>query len=57
MEGDSLYVVKDLLAHSSISVTERYAHLSPDQRRAAVQRLLPLQRGRPDCRNVANLLT
>jgi len=40
MEGVSLYVVKDLLGHSSIAVTERYAHLSPDQGRAAVQRIL-----------------
>ncbi|WP_269764928.1 tyrosine-type recombinase/integrase [Burkholderia ubonensis] len=39
MEGVSLYVVKDLLGHSSITVTERYAHLSPDQGRMAVQRL------------------
>lgn len=42
MEGVSLYVVKDLLGHSSITVTERYAHLSPDHGRAAVQKLLPL---------------
>lgn len=41
MDGVSLYVVKDLLGHSSISVTERYAHLAPDQGRAAVQQLLP----------------
>lgn len=40
MEGVSLYVVRDLLGHSSVSVTERYAHLSPDQGRAAVQALL-----------------
>lgn len=40
MEGVSLYVVKDLLGHSSITVTERYAHLSPDEGRAAVQKLL-----------------
>lgn len=40
MDGVSLYVVKDLLGHSSISVTERYAHLSPDQGRLAVQSLL-----------------
>lgn len=39
--GVSLYVVKDLLGHSSITVTERYAHLSPDQARSAVQLLLP----------------
>lgn len=40
MAGASLYVVKDLLGHSSITVTERYAHLSPDQGRSAVQLLL-----------------
>ncbi|ONC56423.1 integrase [Burkholderia pseudomallei] len=39
MEGVSLYVVKDLLGHSSITVAERYAHLSPDHGRAAVQKL------------------
>lgn len=38
----SLYVVKDLLGHSSITVAERYAHLSPDHGREAVQKLLPL---------------
>ena len=42
MDGVSLYVVRDLLGHSSVAVTERYAHLSPDQCRAAVQGLLPL---------------
>ncbi|MDN7423758.1 tyrosine-type recombinase/integrase [Burkholderia dolosa] len=41
MDGVSLYVVKDLLGHSSVAVTERYAHLSPDQGRLAVQRILP----------------
>ncbi|MGG1945518.1 site-specific integrase [Trinickia sp. NRRL B-1857] len=40
MDGVSLYVVKDLLGHSSISVTERYAQLSPDQGWLAVQQLL-----------------
>jgi integrase/recombinase XerD len=40
MDGVSLYVVKELFGHSSISVTERYVHLSPDQGRAAVQKLL-----------------
>lgn len=38
--GVSLYVVKDLLGRSSISVTERYAHLSSDRGRMAVQGLL-----------------
>lgn len=39
MSGESLYVVKDLLGHSSITVTERYAHLAPKQGAQAVQRL------------------
>lgn len=41
MQGESLYVVKQLLRHSSIKVTERYAHLAPEQTASAVQRLLP----------------
>jgi integrase/recombinase XerD len=35
----SLHVIRDLLGHSPVSVTERYAHLSPDEGRNAVQRL------------------
>lgn len=41
MQGESIYVVKELLGHSSITQTEIYAHLAPDQAAAAVQRLLP----------------
>ncbi|MFC0398591.1 tyrosine-type recombinase/integrase [Paraburkholderia rhizosphaerae] len=40
MAGVSLYVVKDLLGHSSVVVTERYAHLAPHVGRSAVQLLL-----------------
>lgn len=36
MDGVPLATVRDLLGHSSITVTERYAHLAPDQIRAAV---------------------
>jgi integrase len=37
--GVDLYQVRDLLGHSSIVLTERYAHLAPHQKRAAVKLL------------------
>jgi integrase len=37
--GQQLTAVRDLLGHSSIQMTERYAHLSPDNVRAAVSAL------------------
>lgn len=41
MAGVPLEVVRDLLGHSSVTVTERYAHLAPARIRSAVQQLLP----------------
>lgn len=41
MAGVPLGVVRDLLGYSSVTVTERYANLAPDQIQNAVQRLLP----------------
>ncbi|WP_232429228.1 tyrosine-type recombinase/integrase [Burkholderia ubonensis] len=37
MAGVSLYVVKDLLEHASVMVTERYAYLAPHMGREAVR--------------------
>ena len=37
--GVPLNTVRDLLGHSSIAMTLRYAHLAPDQRREAVDKL------------------
>ncbi|MHA6847155.1 tyrosine-type recombinase/integrase [Ralstonia syzygii] len=41
MAGTPLQTVRDLLGHSSVTVTERYAHLAPEQLHGAVQRILP----------------
>lgn len=38
----SLYVVKDLLGHSSIAVTERYAHLCAARGAVGGAALLPV---------------
>ncbi|MET0087966.1 MAG: site-specific integrase [Sedimenticola sp.] len=37
MKGVSLYTVRDLLGHSSITLTERYAHLAPAAHKAAIE--------------------
>ena len=39
MRGKSLKAVQELLGHESIEMTLRYAHLSPDVKREAVQSL------------------
>lgn len=44
MAGVDLYVVKELLGHSTIVMTERYAHLAPEHRAAAVERLVEARR-------------
>ncbi len=39
MNGTDLYVVKDLLGHSTIQLTERYAHLAPERHKQALEGL------------------
>jgi integrase len=38
-KGTPLYTVSKLMGHSSIRMTERYAHLAPDTQRAAAMEL------------------
>ncbi len=42
MDGVDIYTVKDLLRHKSIEMTMRYAHLAPEHRKAAVERMAHL---------------
>jgi site-specific recombinase XerD len=39
MEGVDLYTVSQLLGHSSIEVTQIYAHLTKDHMKASTERL------------------
>jgi len=40
MNGVDLYTVKDLLGHSDFAMTQRYAHLAPEHKAAAVEKLV-----------------
>ncbi len=44
MEGVPLHVIKELAGHKTIQMTERYAHLMPDVRRKAVEKVFNLLR-------------
>jgi hypothetical protein len=46
MAGVDLRTVAELMGHSSIQMTMRYAHLAPQHNRAAVDRLVPLSEPR-----------
>jgi site-specific recombinase XerD len=39
IRGESLQTIKELMGHRRISQTQRYAHLSPDMKRQAVEGL------------------
>ena len=39
MSGSDLLTVKELMGHATLDMTLRYAHLAPDHKAAAVNRL------------------
>lgn len=39
MAGGDLYVLKSILGHKSVAMTQRYAHLSPSYKKAMVERM------------------
>jgi len=43
MEGVELMTIRELLGHKSMAMTLRYAHLSPEHRRIAIERLVTRQ--------------
>jgi integrase len=44
MAGVDLNTVRELLGHSDISITLRYANLAPEHKAAAVEKLVPITR-------------
>jgi integrase len=45
IRGVPLYVIGELLGHTTLDMTKRYAHLCPDQRRSAVEIIAQALRG------------
>jgi len=39
IQGTPIYTIKELMGHKTLSMTERYSHLSPDAKREAVEKL------------------
>jgi site-specific recombinase XerC len=39
MAGGDLYILKEILGHKSITMTQRYAHLSPAYKIKAIDRM------------------
>lgn len=53
MKGADAVTIMQLMGHSSLSVTERYMHLSPSHKRVAVEMLVPVKK-RSECEYSVN---
>ena len=40
MQGTPIYTIKELMGHKTLAMTERYAHLLPDHKRAAIEQMV-----------------
>lgn len=40
LQGTSLYMIKELLGHRTLEMTQRYAYLLPDQKKSAVEEMV-----------------
>jgi site-specific recombinase XerD len=52
--GEDIYVVQKLLGHSTLAMTERYSHLSPQNREASVSKIEKIWDG-PENDNVVSI--
>lgn len=55
--GASMKAVQDLLGHSTVNMTQRYAHLAPEALRDAISLLEPVTSGQPAVNWTPNLLS
>jgi len=53
MAGISLYEVKELLGHASLTMTERYAHLAPDRNKKAAATMEQVFQKKDDVEKIA----
>src|SRR5438876_12439091 len=56
MAGGDLYILKEILGHKSITMTQRYAHLSPTYKIKAIDRMNTLWAGTTPQTSTSELL-
>jgi integrase len=53
--GEDIYTVKELMGHSTITMTERYAHLAPKNKKASVSKIEKIW-AEPETDNVVDII-